>query len=95
MLTQVVGGKLADRYGGEVVIWPTSVLWALGCLALSYLTYSSRAVVALGRFVVGVAQGECEGGGEGGRGQLRRRNICCRCRCLHAGCGQSGHTQSP
>lgn len=61
--TNVLGGYLADRHGGEVVIFYTSIIWASLTLILPMLVqsesmlYSGTAAILVVRFFTGVAQG--------------------------------------
>ena len=57
ILLQVVGGALADRYGGDRVHWVSGVVWSLGTLlTVAAIPFSSSAVIAV-RFIMGLTQG--------------------------------------
>ena len=58
VLTQVLGGSLSDRYGGDVVQWVTGVVWSLSTLSSVYLAQVSIWPLVLARFLTGLAQGQ-------------------------------------
>ena len=58
VLTQVLGGSLSDRYGGDVVQWVAGVVWSLSTLSSIYLAQVSIWPLVLARFLTGLAQGQ-------------------------------------
>ena len=57
IFTQVIGGHLADRYGGDCVQWIAALVWSLATLSLAYVAHISVTLVLIARFVTGLAQG--------------------------------------
>ena len=57
VLTQMLGGRLADRLGGDRVQWTAGLVWGAASLSVAYLAHFSSALVMLARFVCGLAQG--------------------------------------
>jgi len=61
--TNVIGGYLADRHGGERMIIYSATLWSASTLLLPYLTdtptfvYSGTVAILGARFLTGMAQG--------------------------------------
>ena len=57
-ITQVVGGQLADSYGGEVVLWMFGVVWSVSVLFFTVAANLSNGLMAFTNFVSGLTQGE-------------------------------------
>ena len=57
VLTQIIGGHLSDRYGGDLMQWVAAVVWSLAALSITYVTHVSGLLVILARFLIGMAQG--------------------------------------
>ena len=58
VLTQVLGGSLSDRFGGDVVQWMGGVVWSLTTLSTLFLAQDSIWPLVFARFLTGLAQGE-------------------------------------
>ena len=58
VLTQVVGGSLSDRFGGDMVQWMAGVVWSLATLSSIYLAQVSIWPLVAARFMTGLAQGQ-------------------------------------
>lgn len=56
-LTQVLGGWMSDRYGGEHILCLAGIVWSLVDVATPYIAYASTLLVIVARFVVGLSQG--------------------------------------
>eukprot|EP00731_Ephydatia_muelleri_P027041 Em0018g1141a len=54
---QVIGGHLADRYGGDSIQWMAALVWSLATLSMAFVAHVSVTMVLLVRFVTGLAQG--------------------------------------
>ena len=60
---QIAGGYLSDKYGGEVVLGSTAVVWSLLTIAVPFLPsttvvfLSPTAVMILARVCTGLSQG--------------------------------------
>ena len=57
LLTQVVGGYAADRFGGDLVQWTAALLWSLCTLLIPLAVEISTILVILLRFLCGLSQG--------------------------------------
>ena len=57
LLPQVVGGWVADRYGGDRLLWMAGLVWSLVGLSIAYLAYVSIFAIFTARFIVGLSQG--------------------------------------
>lgn len=57
IFTQVIGGHLADRYGGDCIQWIAALVWSLATLSTVFVAHFSITLVFLARFVTGLAQG--------------------------------------
>ncbi len=57
ILPQVVGGRIADRHGGDRVLWTAGFMWSLAGLCTVYLAYVSTLAMFTIRFVAGMTQG--------------------------------------
>ena len=57
IFTQVIGGHLADRYGGDSIQWMAALVWSLATLSMAFVAHVSVTMVLLVRFVTGLAQG--------------------------------------
>lgn len=58
ILTQVIGGNLSDRFGGDLIQWTAATVWSLSTLAVVPATHVSVWLLVLVRFLTGLAQGE-------------------------------------
>lgn len=54
----MIGGHLADRYGGDSVQWMAALVWSLATLSMAFVAHVSVTLVLLVRFVTGLAQGK-------------------------------------
>lgn len=57
LLPQAFGGWIADRHGGEHVLWIAGLLWSLAGASVAIVAYVSTLSVVAIRFVAGLAQG--------------------------------------
>ena len=63
LLTNMLGGYLADRHGGEIVIFYSALVWSVLTVALplvahsTFLFYTGTSAVLICRFFTGVSQG--------------------------------------
>ena len=58
MLTQLIGNRLSERYGGGVVMYFSGMVWSLGVACVSYSAYVSISFAVIIRILIGMAQGE-------------------------------------
>ena len=62
--TQIVGGWLSDRFGGEFVLGSAAVGWSLCTLAIPFVPFlplffiSPTVAIILSRVITGLLQGE-------------------------------------
>src|SRR5688572_9998242 len=57
MLTQILGGRLADRYGGKVVLGAGVILWSLFTLATPLAASLGLGALILARVGLGLGEG--------------------------------------
>ena len=57
IMTQILGGNLSDRFGGDRVQWIAAILWTLTTFSALYMTRVSIWPLVLTRFLSGLAQG--------------------------------------
>lgn len=57
ILTQVIGGNLSDRYGGDLIQWTAAIVWSLSTLSVIATTHVSVWLLVVVRFLTGLAQG--------------------------------------
>ena len=56
-MTQIIGGQLADKHGGEVVLWMSGFGWSLAILSITIFASISNVLVAISNFINGICQG--------------------------------------
>lgn len=57
ILTQVIGGNLSDRFGGDLVQWAAAIVWSFSTLAVVPAVRVSVWLLVLVRLLTGLAQG--------------------------------------
>ena len=57
MLTQLIGSRLSEKFGGGVVMYFSGFVWSLGVLCVSFAAYVSRPLAVIIRILTGMAQG--------------------------------------
>ena len=72
----MLGGQLGDRYGGELVLWTSALVWGSSVFSISLVASISNSLVFIAHLTNGLSQGKGgrrEGGGrEGGREREKR-----------------------
>ena len=63
----MLGGQLGDRYGGELVLWTSALVWGSSVFSISLVASISNSLVFIAHLMNGLSQGK--GGREGGRGR--------------------------
>ncbi len=58
MVTQIIGGQLSDKHGGEIVLWVFGIGWSVTILSITLTANLSEMFVIVGNFVNGLCQGE-------------------------------------
>ncbi|THD24036.1 Sodium-dependent phosphate transport protein 1 [Fasciola hepatica] len=56
MSSMILGGSVASRYGGSVVLMTAVLLWSLSSFVTPWFVFSSSTIIAL-RFLLGVGEG--------------------------------------
>ena len=79
----MLGGQLGDRYGGELVLWTSALVWGSSVFSISLVASISNSLVFIAHLMNGLSQGKGgrgeegrgrEGGREGGKGrEVRER----------------------
>ena len=57
LLSQLVGHRVSEKFGGGVVMYFSAVVWSLGVICVSYAAYVSMALAVMIRVLTGMAQG--------------------------------------
>ena len=57
LLTQVIGGRLADRFGGKLVLGIAVLIWSLFTFITPYAAYGGFAALILARIGMGAGEG--------------------------------------
>ena len=57
-MTQIIGGQLADKHGGEVVLCVSGFGWSLSILSITLFASISNHLVILANFINGICQGK-------------------------------------
>ncbi|XP_019858643.1 PREDICTED: solute carrier family 17 member 9-like, partial [Amphimedon queenslandica] len=55
--TQVIGGQLGDKYGGELVLWTSALVWGGAVLSISIVASISTTLVFVAHLTNGLSQG--------------------------------------
>ena len=58
LFTQILGGILAEKYGGDFVQLTAAIVWSLGALVLTCVSNVTELVLVILRFIIGLAQGK-------------------------------------
>ena len=61
----MLGGQLGDRYGGELVLWTSALVWGSSVFSISLVASISNSLVFIAHLMNGLSQGK--GGSKGGR----------------------------
>ena len=56
----MIGGQLGDKYGGELVLWTSALVWGGAVLAISIVASISNTLVFVAHFTNGLSQGKEE-----------------------------------
>lgn len=55
--TQIIGGQLADKHGGELVLWVFGMGWSSTILLIALAASVSDTIVVVANFINGLCQG--------------------------------------
>ena len=67
----MLGGQLGDRYGGELVLWTSALVWGSSVFSISLVASISNSLVFIAHLLNGLSQGK--GGRERGREKGREK----------------------
>ena len=69
----MLGGQLGDRYGGELVLWTSALVWGSSVFSISLVASISNSLVFIAHLLNGLSQGKGEREGGRGRGGREKR----------------------